>query len=52
MAGARAVQVGTANFVDPAAMIGVIDGIESFMNENGIAVLDDIRGSIGRDDNE
>ncbi len=52
MAGARAVQVGTANFVDPAAMVGVIDGIESFMNENGIAVLDDIRGSIGRDDNE
>jgi dihydroorotate dehydrogenase (NAD+) catalytic subunit len=52
MAGARAVQVGTANFVDPAAMIGVIGGIESFMKENEIGKLDDIRGSIGRGDNE
>jgi len=52
MAGARAVQVGTANFVNPAAMISVIDGIESFMRDNEIVRLDDIRGRIGRDDNE
>lgn len=52
MAGAWAVQVGTANFVDPAAMIGVVDGIESFMAENKVARLDDIRGIIGRDNHE
>ena len=34
--GATAVQVGTANFVDPTAMISVINGIESFCVEEGI----------------
>ena len=29
--GARAVQVGTANFIDPAAMLSIIDGIEAFL---------------------
>jgi dihydroorotate dehydrogenase (NAD+) catalytic subunit len=44
IAGATAVQVGTANFVDPTAMISIIDGIESFCLEEGI---DDIRQVIG-----
>ena len=30
LAGATAVQVGTATFVQPAAMIDVIDGLEAF----------------------
>ena len=42
--GARAVQVGTANFVDPAAMLSIIDGIEEFLIEEG---LDDIHQLIG-----
>jgi dihydroorotate dehydrogenase (NAD+) catalytic subunit len=42
--GATAVQVGTANFVDPGAMITIIDGIEQFCIEEGI---DDIRQLIG-----
>jgi len=42
--GATAVQVGTANFIDPAAMIAVIDGLERFLIEEG---LDDIRQVIG-----
>jgi dihydroorotate dehydrogenase (NAD+) catalytic subunit len=46
MAGASAVQVGTANFVDPAAMGAVIGGIETFMEENRIERLQDIRGII------
>ncbi len=44
IAGASAVQVGTANFVDPDAMQKVIDGLESFCREEGV---DDIRTLIG-----
>jgi dihydroorotate dehydrogenase (NAD+) catalytic subunit len=44
IAGATAVQVGTANFIDPAAMMAVIDGLERFLIEEG---LDDIRQVIG-----
>ncbi len=46
MAGASAVQVGTANFLDPSAMGAVIGGIETFMEENQIERLEDIRGII------
>jgi len=42
--GARAIQVGTANFVDPAAMLSIIDGIEEFCINEGI---DDIHQLIG-----
>ena len=42
--GARAVQVGTANFIDPAAMLAIIDGLEAFLVEEG---LDDIVQVIG-----
>lgn len=52
MAGALAVQIGTANFLDPAAMIGVVDGIEAFMRENEVGKLADIRGCIGKSGNE
>jgi dihydroorotate dehydrogenase (NAD+) catalytic subunit len=42
--GAKAVQVGTANFIDPAAMLAIIDGIESFLLDEG---LDDVNQVIG-----
>jgi len=42
--GARAVQVGTANFIDPAAMLAIIDGIETFLIDEG---LDDVNQVIG-----
>jgi dihydroorotate dehydrogenase (NAD+) catalytic subunit len=42
--GASAVQVGTANFVDPASMIAIIDGLEAFLVEEG---LDDVNQVIG-----
>lgn len=42
--GAKAVQVGTANFVDPTAMLSIIDGIEQFCIDEG---LDDIHQLIG-----
>ena len=44
IAGATAVQVGTANFIDPTAMMAVIEGLERFLIEEG---LDDIRQVIG-----
>lgn len=44
--GASAVQVGTANFVDPAAMSNIIDGIEAFMMEEGIADIRELVGSL------
>ena len=44
IAGATAVQVGTANFVDPAAMLTIIRDIEEFCIEEGI---DDIKQLIG-----
>lgn len=44
MAGASAVQVGTATFLDPGAAIEVRDGIVRFMAENKIESLADIVG--------
>lgn len=46
MAGARAIQVGTANFVDYNAMLNIIDGIEDFMKEEKINNLSEITNII------
>jgi len=44
--GAKAVQVGTANFVDPQAMITISDGIEAFLVEQGIEDIHELIGSL------
>lgn len=44
MAGASAVQVGTANFVNPQAMIGIIDELTAWLQSNGIHDLQEIIG--------
>ncbi|HEY5674584.1 MAG TPA: dihydroorotate dehydrogenase [Malonomonas sp.] len=44
--GATAVQVGTANFVDPNAMQTVIDGLEEFCQNEGIADINDLIGTL------
>jgi len=44
LAGATAVQVGTANFIDPAAAGSIADGIVQWMEEEGVG---DIRELIG-----
>jgi dihydroorotate dehydrogenase (NAD+) catalytic subunit len=46
MAGATAIQVGTANFVNPKACIEIIEGIEQYMKEEKINALKEIRGII------
>ncbi len=46
MAGARAVQVGTANFVDPAVTMKIIDGLTDYCLRHGVADINDIVGII------
>jgi dihydroorotate dehydrogenase (NAD+) catalytic subunit len=46
MAGAHAVQVGTANFMKPDICLDIIAGIESFMIKENIKDLSEIRGII------
>jgi dihydroorotate dehydrogenase (NAD+) catalytic subunit len=44
MAGASAVQVGMASFINPRAPLDVLEGIEQFMNNEGINNLTDLIG--------
>ncbi len=44
MAGASAVQVGTATFADPLAPIRVIEGLASYVKENGLSSIRDVIG--------
>ena len=46
IAGAAAVQIGTANFVKPDATIDIIDGIEKFLAQKKIARVADIIGTL------
>jgi len=45
LAGAAAVQVGTATFRDPRAPIGVIEGIEAYCRERGVTGVRDLVGA-------
>lgn len=44
MAGAAAVQVGTATFSNPKTMIEIIEGLKKFMQSHGYKKIDDLRG--------
>lgn len=46
MAGATAVQVGTANFIDPAASVKVVEGIEDYCERHNISDINELRGII------
>lgn len=46
LAGATAVAVGTANFVNPSATIDLIKDLESFMAENSITDLKELTGGM------
>jgi dihydroorotate dehydrogenase (NAD+) catalytic subunit len=48
MAGASAVQVGTATFSNPLAPIEVLEGIERFCENNGIATFRELIGAAQR----
>jgi len=44
--GAKAVAIGTANFVNPIAVMEVIDGIKKFMNQKCISNINDLIGTL------
>src|SRR5262245_44246168 len=46
LAGASAIQVGTANFQDPRAPLRVLDGLEKFMMKRGLKTLRDLIGKV------
>ena len=45
IAGAKAIQVGTANFVNPCVGLDIVEGIRAFCRERGITRIDDLIGS-------
>ena len=46
MAGATAIQIGTANFLDPTITLKVRDGINQWLDEHNISDVNDIIGSL------
>lgn len=46
LAGATAVSVGTANFVDPTATIRIIEGIEAYMKKYGVEDIKELIGAV------
>jgi dihydroorotate dehydrogenase (NAD+) catalytic subunit len=46
IAGASAIQIGTANFVDPLAAPKVIEGLRDYCREQGLAAIHEIVGSL------
>lgn len=43
LAGAKAVEVGTSNFVDPSITMHIVDDIEAYMNRHGMECLEEIK---------
>ncbi len=46
MAGATAIEIGTANFVDPTITVKVIDGINDWLDIHGVADIHEIIGVV------
>ncbi len=46
LAGASAIQVGTYNFVDPAATIHILEGIQDYMTRHGVSDVRDLIGGL------
>ena len=49
IAGAAAVQVGTATFIDPGAPVNILEGIRSYMKDGGISDLSEVVNSLELD---
>jgi dihydroorotate dehydrogenase (NAD+) catalytic subunit len=47
LAGASAIQIGTANFIDPTVTIKVIDGINDYLDRHKFQSVTDIIGALG-----
>lgn len=46
MAGATAIQVGTANFINPNVAVEIVDGLKKYCEDNNLGSISDIRGII------
>lgn len=46
LAGATAIQIGTANFVDPQVTVKVIEGVKNYLEENNIASIRELIGAL------
>ena len=46
MAGATAIEIGTANFIDPAVTIKVRDGINDWLDRHGCSSVQEIIGTV------
>ncbi len=46
LAGASAVQVGTANFLNPNVAVEIAEGIEKYLEDNGLNSVEDIKGKV------
>ncbi len=46
LAGASAIQVGTANFIDPTVSVKIVDGIEAYMERHKIKAVTDLIGAL------
>ena len=49
LAGASAIQIGTANFIDPAVSEKVVDGIEEYLTRHGFNSVQEIIGALETD---
>lgn len=47
MAGATAVEVGTANFIDPAVTVSIVDYINEYCDRNGVKSVSELIGCVG-----
>jgi dihydroorotate dehydrogenase (NAD+) catalytic subunit len=50
LAGATAVQVGTATFLHPGAMIAIIDGLAAFCTAHNIRRVVELTGAMQREE--
>ena len=48
LAGASAVQIGTASFIDPQASVTVLEGIERYLIKKGFSDIKEVIGYINR----
>jgi len=46
IAGARAIQIGTANFIDPAISVKIIEDIKDYCEKNGISDVNSLIGTL------
>ncbi len=46
LAGASAIQIGTANFYNPKVYLNVLDGIKDYMKEQGFQKIQDFHGHL------